>query len=164
MATEIERKFLVTGDDWRRHVTERRHLRQAYLHAGDHSAVRIRIDGVDKAFLTIKSATAGATRNEYEYEIPVADAQEMLLLRVGSIVEKVRHIVPAGALRWEIDEFEGDNAGLVLGEIELPLADQHVALPSWIGREVTNDLRYYNASLAIQPYAHWRREGPEAPE
>lgn len=157
MAKEIERKFLVAGDEWRPHVTESRLLRQAYLHTDDLSSVRIRIEDDDKAFLTVKSAIAGAIRNEYEYEIPVSDAQEMLALRVGSIVEKVRHIVPAGQLHWEIDEFEGDNAGLVLGEIELPLASHHVDLPSWISSEVTDDRRYYNASLAVRPYAHWRR-------
>lgn len=147
MAIEIERKFLVTGDGWRSSVTHRLDIRQAYLSVTDTSTVRVRLRD-SAAFLTIKSAGAGLTRQEFEIAIPFADAEAMLALRTGRVIEKRRHIAPAGSLRWEIDVFAGDLAGLVIAEIELPTEAAEFARPDWLGVEVTGDPRYGNSSLA----------------
>lgn len=147
MATEIERKFLVTGDGWRSAVTSHVDIRQAYLAVTDANTVRVRIYG-GMAFLTIKSAGAGLSRQEFEFPIPVADAEALLALRRGRVIEKRRHVVPAGALQWEIDVFAGDFAGLVIAEIELPHETADIARPGWLGAEVTGDARYGNAQLA----------------
>lgn len=156
MAHEIERKFLVSGDGWKPLVTARHRLAQGYLATGDRSAVRVRIQDDAKAFLTIKSAVSGTTRQEFEYEIPVADARDLLKLAVGAVVAKTRHEVPLGGHLWEIDVFEGDNAGLTVAEVELDLEDENVALPDWISTEITGDKRYYNASLTHRPYKDWK--------
>ena len=152
MAHEIERKFLVTNDTWRRAVTARRHLTQFYLAAGDLSSVRVRILDRTDARLTIKSAGPGVRRSEFEYAIPVEDADAMRPLAIGHIIRKQRHIVPAGDLRWEIDVFQGGHEGLVIAEIELASTDQKFAFPEWLGEEVTHDPRYYNAALARHPF------------
>lgn len=157
MALEIERKFLVRGDGWRRHVVRTRRLRQAYLSKNDRISMRVRIDGDEAATLTIKAARTGIARQEYEYAVPVADAKELLELREGAIISKTRHIVRNGGLNWEIDVFDGDNAGLVIAEIELDRADRIIELPYWIGEEVTDDRRYYNADLAKHPFSSWVR-------
>jgi adenylate cyclase len=147
MATEIERKFLVAGDGWKTAVTHSLDIRQAYLSVTDTNTVRVRLRG-GAAFLTIKSAGAGPTRQEFEIAIPFADAEAMLALRTGRIIEKRRHIVPAGLLRWEIDVFAGDLAGLVIAEIELPTETANFERPDWLGAEVTGDPRYGNSWLA----------------
>jgi adenylate cyclase len=116
--------------------------------------VRVRIAG-ERAFLTIKGAAIGATRAEFEYEIPVADARQLLPLCDGALVRKRRHVVEHAGNRWEVDEFEGDNTGLVVAELELQAAGQAFARPEWLGREVTDDPRYYNSSLAAHPYRNW---------
>ena len=155
MATEIERKFLVRGTDWRSGDPVR--FSQGYLNRDKHRTVRVRIAG-GKAFLTIKSVTQGATRAEFEYPIPLQDAEQLLKLSDGPIIEKDRYrIVHDGAL-WEVDEFRGDNAGLVLAEIELKSEDQPFSRPTWLGEEVTQDRRYYNSSLAGYPYREWREQ------
>lgn len=156
MALEIERKFRVTGDGWQAGVVRVRPLRQAYLAKGDKVSLRVRIDGEETASLTIKTARAGVERSEYEYEIPVGDALELLEQRTGAIVAKRRHVVPLDGVVWEIDVFEGDNAGLIIAEVELSAPDEAVPRPSWIGKEVTHDSRFYNAELAIRPYASWQ--------
>ncbi|AIT80520.1 CYTH domain-containing protein [Novosphingobium pentaromativorans] len=153
MAIEIERKFLVEGDSWRSAVASKKRIRQAYLSNGGKAGVRIRIIDEERAKLTIKSkAKAGVkalSRSEFEYQVPLEDARAMLELRRGLIIDKVRHLVPAGGGRtWEIDVFAGEHEGLVLAEIELGSADEAVTLPEWIGREVTSDPRYSNAALA----------------
>lgn len=153
MATEIERKFLVVGTSWRQSGCVR--LTQGYLNRDKHRTVRIRVAG-DKAFLTIKGVTQGATRAEFEYEIPVADAQEMLKFSDGPRIEKDRHVVVHDGCKWEVDEFRGDNAGLVMAEIELTSEDQPFTRPPWLGREVTHDSRFYNSNLAAHPYSQWR--------
>lgn len=153
MASEIERKFLVQGDGWRAGVPQR--LCQCYLNRDKERTVRVRIAG-DKAFLTIKGVTRGATRAEFEYEIPMQDAQQMLALSDGPILEKVRHVLVHEGSRWEVDEFLGDNAGLVIAEIELESEGQPFSRPPWLGQEVTNDRRYYNSNLAGHPYRDWR--------
>lgn len=157
MALEIERKFCVTGDSWKLCVTRTRGLRQAYLTKNGRLSVRVRVDGNETGTLTIKAARSGIQRHEYEYAIPLADAEELMLHREGSIISKVRHIVPIDGLNWEIDVFDGENAGLVIAEIELDRPDRHFERPEWLGDEVTDDRRYYNADLAKTPYKNWAR-------
>lgn len=150
MGKEIERKFLVSSDAYRRLATDSHRIRQGYLSVNPDATVRVRILD-DRAFLTVKSRNRGAVRGEWEYEIPLSDGEEMLgLCTAGAILEKVRYIVPATTLplRWEVDEFGGAKAGLVVAEIELPDADTAFEIPDFIGREVTGDASYYNSSLA----------------
>ena len=154
MAIEIERKFLVIGDGWKQGVSRVRHLKQAYLTNNDKLSIRVRIDGTAAA-LTIKTASAGRQRAEYEYAIPHTDAESLMRQREGSVIAKTRHIVPVGQLAWEVDVFEGDNAGLVIAEIELDRVDRQFERPAWVGNEVTNDRRYYNADLARVPFRQW---------
>ncbi len=155
MSFEIERKFLVRDETWRDLVTRRIRIRQAYLRADPDASIRVRLQEGGKATLTIKSKEVKLRRLELEYEIPLLDAEKLLALRQGSIIEKVRHIVPLQGLTWEVDVFEGENAGLVIAEVELETAEQSVPLPSWIGREVTGERQYYNSALALAPYASW---------
>ena len=152
MPAEIERKFLVSGSDWRTSTGQR--ISQGYLNRDKHRTVRVRIAG-SKAFLTVKGITAGATRAEFEYEIPLADAEAMLKLCDGPLIEKVRHKVDHDGLTWEVDEFLGDNAGLVVAEVELVREDQAFAPPPWTTHEVTTDRRYFNSSLATNPFTQW---------
>jgi len=158
VAREIERKFLVTGDAWRVGSTGVPY-RQGYLSAGADArcTVRVRIAG-EHAFLTVKGRAVEGARDEYEYRIPVADAEEMLeRLCVGVRIEKSRHRVPFAGHTWEVDEFTGENAPLVVAEVELDRIDAEVALPPWVGLEVTYDPRYTNAALARLPYSRWGR-------
>ena len=158
MAIEIERKFLVKSDAWRKGVVSRTLMRQGYLGGG---ASTVRVRQTDKAaFLTIKGKANGIARTEFEYEIPVADAQTMLSdMTVGSIVEKIRYIVPAeNGLVWEIDEYLGANAGLFTAEIELPSADTVYTVPDWVGEDVSSIPAYSNGSLSKRPYSTWQEE------
>jgi adenylate cyclase len=149
MGKEIERKFLVRGKGWREGADAGRSIRQAYLTRGA-AQVRVRILDDSKARLTVKSGKAGLERDEFEYDIPLADAEAMMALRTGEVIAKRRYRLPAGdGLTWEIDVFgEGQN-GLVLAEIELPAKDASFARPDWLGNEVTGDPRYSNAALAM---------------
>ncbi len=152
MGIEIERKFLVNGSDWRtRHPVI---YRQGYLNRDKQRTVRVRIAG-DLAFLTIKGLSVGASRAEFEYQIPTSDAAEMLSLCETPLIEKKRHIVNFDDMRWEIDEFLGENSGLVVAEVELESEQQNIRLPSWIATEVTDDPRYFNSSLSLNPYSTW---------
>lgn len=153
MASEIERKFLVRGDTWRP-GPEGVLQRQGYLSVED-PTVRVRIAG-RRATLTVKGAQTGLTRPEFEYEVPLADAEEMLLL-CAFAVEKTRHVREFGGRRWEIDEFHGANEGLVIAEIELEREDESFALPLWLGAEVSRDPRYRVSSLARTPFGKWPR-------
>lgn len=155
MALEIERKFLVSGEGWRAHAAGRRRLRQGYLSREGRTSIRIRIDDEANAWLTVKAADAGTTRHEFEYPIPVPDAETMLDLAEGAVIDKFRYLVPDGDHVWEVDEFTGANAGLVVAEVELAVEGTAIHLPEWVGREVTSDKRYYNASLALMPYRSW---------
>jgi adenylate cyclase len=159
MATEIERKFLVEGSGWRASAGAGIAYRQGYLAITPRCAVRVRIaDG--GARLAVKGASPGARRAEFEYPVPLGDAEEMLAtLCARPPVEKTRYEVLHRGHRWEVDVFEGANAGLVLAEVELVREDEPVELPSWVGAEVTDDPRYYNATLAECPYRDW---GPGA--
>lgn len=149
MATEIERKFLVAGSGWQTQSTAVRRIRQAYLARTEAAVIRVRIIDDAGGVLTIKSATPGTTRAEFEYAIPLADAEDLIEMRTGLVIEKRRHLVPAGdGLTWEIDVFEGAHLGLVIAEIELPDADTAFLRPDWLGVEVTGDRRYYNADLS----------------
>lgn len=161
MGIEIERKFLVTGDSWREAAHKVVPMAQGYLNdlaAMDTGAmkasVRVRIAG-DEAFLNLKSRELGHTRQEFDYPIPVEDARGLLALSVGGMVDKRRHYVQFEGHLWEVDEFLGDNAGLVVAEIELASADTAFAKPEWAGAEVTDSVRYYNLALASRPYAQW---------
>jgi adenylate cyclase len=152
---EIERKFLLSGDAWRAGVQRSAAMRQGYIAGGANVSVRVRIAGSD-ARLNLKSGGLVAVRREYEYAIPLADATELLDdICAGPLVEKTRHWVENGGYEWEVDEFAGANAGLVVAEIELD--DEHEAFPrpSWLGAEVTQLERYYNVSLVGHPYRQW---------
>jgi adenylate cyclase len=161
MGIEIERKFLVTGEGWRAAAHAVVPMAQGYLNdvgaveAGTQKAsVRVRLQG-QTAFLNIKSRQMGHTRQEFEYPVPVEDARALLALCVGGLVDKRRHLVKVGAHVWEVDEFLGDNAGLVVAEVELAAADEAFEKPDWAGAEVTDEGRYYNLALASYPYAQW---------
>lgn len=155
MGVEIERKFLVTGDAWRHAAARRERMTQGYLANTSRSSVRVRRAG-ERAWLSAKSMTAAIERLEFEYAIPVADAEQMLeRLCEGPLVDKVRHYVHVGAHEWEIDEFLGANAGLVVAELELDAVDEPYERPAWLGAEVTHAARYYNFNLATRPYSTW---------
>jgi adenylate cyclase len=154
MAKEIERKFLVKGDAWKA-LAKGTSYRQGYLNSIKERTVRVRTI-VDKGYLTVKGITTEATRLEYEYEIPAAEADAMLTdLCEKPIIEKKRYKVPFGGLTWEIDEFFGENQGLVVAEAELTSEDQAFQKPEWIGGEVTGDPRYFNSNLIKHPFTRW---------
>lgn len=153
MAVEIERKFLVQNMPWRAGVAGVRYV-QGYLNRDKARTVRVRIAGT-QGFLTIKGESVGATRAEFEYPIPLADAQALLALCDGPLVEKTRYVVRVGATCWEVDVFAADNAGLVLAEVELPHEEAGFARPDWLGAEVTHDPRYFNSNLAVYPFTRW---------
>ncbi len=148
MGREIERKFLVVSDAWQPIATGSALLRQGYLSSNAKATVRVRSTDDERAVLTLKGAVEGISRAEYEYEIPIADARELLVMAEPHVVEKRRYLVPYGALTWEVDVFLGRHAGLVMAEVELVDENQPVPLPGWAGAEVTQDDRYNNASLS----------------
>lgn len=155
MATEIERKFLVLNDDWRKLATDHNMMQQGYFACSGKASIRVRISG-DTANINIKSARLGITRKEYEIPLPCADAREMLeQLCEKPVIEKIRYYVPYGNHLWEVDEFSGDNAGLVVAEVELADTDENFEKPPWLGEEVSHDTRYYNVCLVKHPYKDW---------
>ena len=155
MAQEIERKFLPRSEAWRAQVESSERVRQGYLVADGVRSVRVRITG-SRGFLTIKGKLNGLARPEYEYGIPLTDAEALLeTLCHTPQIDKTRHHVRHAGMLWEIDEFHGDNAGLIMAEVELASVDQVVALPDWAGSEVTGDGRYYNSQLAVRPFSLW---------
>jgi len=158
MPLEVERKFLVKNSDWRTLAHAVYPMRQGYLNDAIGCSVRVRTsDG--KAWLNIKGVTIGAARDEYEYEIPLTDGDRMLdTLARKPLIEKVRHLVEYEGHLWEVDEFQGDNAGLVVAEIELDHPNEAFAKPDWVGEEVTHDVRYYNTSLPKRPFRQWHRD------
>ncbi len=159
MGREIERKFLVRNDGWRASATHSTSYRQGYLSDRPDVVVRVRLaDGA--AVIAVKGAQQGISRLEYEYPIPASDAVEMLdRLCTGPLIEKERFFVPYGEHVWEVDVFGGDNAGLILAEIELSDPDESFERPPWLGEEVSDDARYYNANLAKKPFRHWGDAG-----
>ena len=148
MGREIERKFLVNSDGWRVNATGSSLLRQGYLSSNAKATVRVRTRDDTRAMLTLKGATEGISRAEYEYEIPIGDARELLAMAEPHVIEKRRYLVPHGGMTWEVDVFAGRHLGLVIAEVELADEGQAVALPDWVGREVSHDDRYNNASLS----------------
>ncbi|HAG80020.1 MAG TPA: adenylate cyclase [Cyanobacteria bacterium UBA12227] len=154
MATEIERKFLVKNDRWRELATGTVY-RQGYISTQKGITVRVRLVG-NEGYLTIKSLTQGVSRVEYEYAIPAEDAQEMLdKLCDRPLIEKTRYKIELGSLVWEVDEFAGENQGLIIAEVELTDENQIIDLPDWVGEEVSDDPRYYNANLVQHPFSQW---------
>jgi len=155
MAKEIERKFLLASDAWRDEVERSERMVQGYLNDVGPVSVRARVAG-PRAWLNIKSRTLGVSRDEFEYEIPLSDAERMLdHLTTGPVIDKTRHFVRFGAHLWEIDEFHGENDGLVVAEVELEHVDQPFKRPAWLGEEVSHEARYYNVSLVKKPYSQW---------
>jgi len=154
MPKEIERKFLVKGDSWRE-LGSSQFYHQGYILTENQSTVRVRIIG-EKGYLTLKGKTEGMTRSEYEYEIPVEEAREILQqLCDAPQIQKNRYKIYVDNLLWEVDEFLGDNAGLIIAEVELKDEQQVINLPQWLGEEVTGDERYYNSNLSKFPYKNW---------
>ena len=155
MAIEIEHKFLLLNNDWRQNITCSVQYQQGYLSSEASSSIRVRISN-EKAWLNIKSATIGTHRHEYEYEIPLQDASEIINnLCCKPIIKKTRYNVVNDKNTWEIDEFHDENNGLVIAEIELKEIGESFLKPHWLGEEVTQDVRYYNNNLAINPYSKW---------
>ena len=157
MKTEIERKFLVVGDGWRDAADGGRLCEQGYISCDpEKTTVRVRVLG-SKGFLTLKGPTKGISRSEMEYEIPVKEADYMLRNFCGDrVISKTRYLLELNGLRWEIDEFSGENQGLIIAEIELETEDQLFEKPDWLGKEVSFDPRYFNAALAQNPSANWK--------
>lgn len=153
MGKEIERKYLVQGEEWKA-LAEGTLYRQGYLNSLKERVVRVRTMG-ERAALTVKGITVGATRAEFEYEIPFADATNMLELCEQPLIEKTRYKIPLGGLVWEVDEFHGVNEGLTVAECELESEDQDIDMPAWVGEEVTGDPRYFNSNLITHPYSAW---------
>jgi CYTH domain-containing protein len=153
VAREIERKFLVRDDSWRDGTSSTR-IAQGYLSTDPARSVRVRLAG-EQAWLTIKGLAEGISRDEFEYPIPAADARQLLSLCLPGIIDKTRHLVPFGGKSWEVDVFHAANEGLIVAEIELEHADESPPLPPWLGAEVTDDPRYFNSSLASQPFRDW---------
>lgn len=151
MGQEIERKFLVTGDAWRTDVEDVSRLQQGYLSTSAKATVRVRIYDDERAVLTLKGPAKGLVRAEFEYPIPLEDARDLMKLATPNTVEKHRHRVPHGNHVWEVDVFDGAHQGLILAEVEMETANDQVILPNWLGREVTDDDRYANASLSRNP-------------
>ncbi len=155
MSFEIERKFLVCNDAWRAQVNGRIAIRQAYLATDGKASVRIRIRDNTSGTLSVKSRPASLRRLELEFPVPVLEAEAMIALRHGAVIEKLRHLVPHGDLTFEVDVFSGENDGLIIAEIELHDEHQEIALPDWIGAEITGQSQYYNSALVLRPYQSW---------
>jgi adenylate cyclase len=158
MGIEIERKFLVTNDEWKQRVTRSAQMRQGYLGNTGKASVRIRVAG-EQAWISIKSANPGMTRMEFEYSVPAAEGREMLGLSQQDLLEKTRYWVQEGAHTWEVDVFGGANLGLVTAELELQSEQEAFDTPSWLGREVTGEICYYNNQLARHPFSLWDQDG-----
>ena len=163
MGTEIERKFLLNGEGWRAAVQSTACFRQGYLANTAKASVRVRLSehpggDLSEAWVSVKSMTPGLVRQEFEYRVPAEDAAALLALCEGPLLEKHRHFVVLGEHTFEIDEFLGDNAGLVVAELELDHPDEAFPRPDWLGQEVTAHTRYYNFRLAAYPYREWTAE------
>lgn len=155
MGIEIERKFLVKDDTWRHEtIVSTEAYCQAYLSQYPHPTVRIRTEG-SKAFITIKGKTEGLSRPEFEYEIPFEDAHEIQQLSLSPLVTKIRHKFLYEGYLWEVDEFYGENSGLIIAEVEIDHPQAALKLPPWIGKEISDDFRYSNSNLAVHPFKTW---------
>ncbi len=158
MSVEIERKFLVRSEAWRAQVAGRVMIRQAYLATEGKASVRVRIRNNMSATLSVKSRSASLSRLELEYPVSVLEAEAMIGLRHGAVIEKVRHLVPHGDRTFEVDVFSGENDGLIIAEIELRAENEEIVLPDWVGSEITGQQRYYNSALVLRPYQSWPRQ------
>lgn len=154
MGKEIERKFLVISDEWRATASHTANYAQGYLNEPVSCSVRVRIED-DEARLNIKRVQIGMSRDEFEYPIPMADALKLMTMVLGPTVTKTRHFVMVEGHEWEVDEFLGDNAGLVVAELELDSETEVFTKPAWLGKEVTDTSRYYNVFLAQHPFNQW---------
>jgi adenylate cyclase len=155
MGTEIEHKFLLRDDRWRHQIERSVRMRQGYLTSDARCSVRVRVAG-NQGFLNLKSGALGIQRSEYEYSIPLTEAEEILdTLCEKPLLEKTRHYLHVDEHLWEIDEFAGDNAGLIVAEVELRQPDEPFTRPDWVGEDVSHDIRYYNSQLARHPYRSW---------
>lgn len=150
MAKEIERKFLVSGDGWKEEVSSSMTFRQGYVVSTENRSVRIRIVNGEDATLTVKIGASSLMRDEYEYSIPITDANEMIGTAIGNVIQKTRHLVEHNNFTWEVDVFEGVYSGLIVAEVELNSVDDAPDFPAWLGREVTGDKRYSNQYLATE--------------
>jgi adenylate cyclase len=166
MNFEIERKFLVRNDDWRKLAISQSVIRQVYLDSNPKVSIRVRIKDNSVTTLSLKSRPSSLRRMELEYTIPIIEAEALIPLRQSFIIEKARYIVSCGDLAWEIDVFSGENIGLIIAEIELPDEYHNIELPAWIGPEVTGQTQYYNGTLAQRPFRLWpqRDSAASAPE
>jgi adenylate cyclase len=155
MGVEVERKFLVVDDSWRSAVTSQTRIVQGYIAQTRTATVRVRVKG-DRGFITLKGNSVGISRSEFEYEIPADDARALLdELVQGPVIDKVRHLVPVEGHDWEVDVFAGENAPLVMAEVELEHSEKDFVRPDWAGRDVSEDQRYFNVNLARDPYSKW---------
>jgi adenylate cyclase len=155
MGLEIEKKFLITNDNWKTLGTGKEYC-QGYLSSGKETSLRIRTIG-ERGIITVKGPNEGGKRLEFEYDIPYVDAREMLdKLCHKPLIDKIRYKIPFGGFTWEVDVFKGENEGLIFAEIELESVDQPFDIPEWIGEEVTGDPKYYNANLVSYPYSQWK--------
>lgn len=155
MATEIEHKYLVIKDIWENVIPDKSvEIKQAYLLTDPEKTIRVRTKG-NVGFITVKGKSNGASRLEFEYEIPIDDANELINKFCSNLIEKTRHILIHDNKTWEVDEFKGLNAGLIVAEIELNSEDENYSIPDWIDKNVTDDLRYANSNLSIKPFSTW---------
>lgn len=155
---EIERRFLLKDESWKKHVNYSILITQGYISTDPNRTVRVRIDnvnGIEQGYIVVKGQKINGSGSEFDYPIPVVDAWYMLENMCTVFITKVRHIVKVGGMEWEIDEFFGDNLGLKLAEIELDDIAQEVKIPTWVGEEITQDHRYSNVSLSVKPYNTW---------
>lgn len=156
MGVEIERKFLLKNSNWKKlkQLKDPAVIRQGYLSTNPERTVRVRIKN-QESFLTIKGISKGFSRQEFEYAIPLTDAESLLQMCEGPLIEKTRYFIQQGEQLWEIDEFFGDNEGLILAEAELEAENHQLEIPDWIGEEVSHDKRYFNSNLAFYPFPDW---------
>ncbi len=155
MGIEIERKFLVDHEKWNQVVKSKgNHFRQGYLLSDDSRTIRVRVTD-DKAYITLKGGTTGISRKEFEYTIPIEEGMELLDIFSQSEIKKIRYCITYKDKLWEVDEFFGDNSGLIMAEIELNDEGEKFELPDWVTIEVSNDERYYNSNLSVNPYKNW---------
>jgi adenylate cyclase len=156
MGLEIERKFLIKNDSWKNEIKKTVSIRQGYLNSEVERTVRIRIQG-EQGVLTIKGKNQNVTRKEFEYQIPLDDALNLLSMCEKPIIEKTRFLIPSNRSTWEIDVFDGENKGLVIAEIELTSEEESFDIPNWLGEEVSSESKYYNSSLITNPYSNWKK-------
>ncbi len=157
MVREIERKYLLKNSDWQKEADDGTVIKQGYLNTDPERTVRVRLIG-KKGILTIKSKNIGITRNEFEYEIPYSDTLALLKLCAPPLIEKIRYKINRDHLVWEIDIFSGENEGLAIAEVELSDENQTIHLPSWLGKEVSSEVKYYNSNLVLHPFKDWGKE------